>query len=97
MDSQHIQGEGVPPQAGEGQRHHRPDQWYLSLHPPTGSFCLSQRTAKQEVGEMDRLWEKEPLESGWPALLGFSHQRRLLKNKKDTGGFLWRDAHTCAF
>lgn len=51
MDTQHIQGEGISPQAGESQRHHRPDQWYLSLHPPTVSFCLSQRTTEQEAGK----------------------------------------------
>lgn len=37
MDTQHIQGEGVPSQTGEGQSHHRPNQWYLSLQP---THCL---------------------------------------------------------
>lgn len=72
MDTQHIQGEGVPPQAGKGQRHHRPDQRYLSLHPPTVSFCLSQRTTKQEAGRQIDPGRKNPLESGWPTdRLGF--------------------------
>ncbi|XP_071233233.1 CMP-N-acetylneuraminate-beta-1,4-galactoside alpha-2,3-sialyltransferase-like isoform X4 [Salvelinus alpinus] len=38
LDTQHIQGEGVPPQAGEGQRHHGPDQRHLSLTVP--ELCL---------------------------------------------------------
>lgn len=72
MDTQHIQGEGVPPQAGKGQRRHRPDQRYLSLHPPTVSFCLSQRTTKQEAGRQIDPGRKNPLESGWPTdRLGF--------------------------
>lgn len=64
MDTQHIQGEGVPPQAGEGQRHHRPDQWYLSLHPLTVSFCLSQRTAEQEAGKRIDSGGKNPYNAG---------------------------------
>lgn len=60
MDTQHIQGEGIPPQAGEGQRHHRPDQRYLSLHPPTVSSCLSQRTTKQETGKLIDSGRKNP-------------------------------------
>lgn len=72
MDAQHFQGEGVPAQAGKGQRCHRPDQRYLSLHPPTVSFCLSQRTTKQEAGKQIDPGRKNPLESGWPAdCLGF--------------------------
>lgn len=47
---------------------------------------------------MDQLWEKEPLKSGWPAhCRGFYIKGDYFKNEKDTGGFLWSDAHTCAF
>lgn len=92
MDTQHIQGEGVPPQAGEGQRHHRPDQRYLSLHPITVSFCLFQKTTQQEAGK--------PWQSGWPAhRLGFHIKGDDLKktNKKEIPEGFCGEMHTCAF
>lgn len=33
MDTQHIQREGVSPEAGVGGRYSGPDQWDLMLHP----------------------------------------------------------------
>jgi len=57
MDTQHIQGEGVPSEAGEGQHHHRPDQRHLSLHAPglPLPFPTDDATGNWELG---RLWEK---------------------------------------
>lgn len=56
MDTQYSQGEGLPPQAGEGQRHHRPDQRYLSLHPTALSDIFSQMTTEQEAGKEFDSW-----------------------------------------
>lgn len=100
MDTQHIQGEGVPPQAGEGQHHHRPDQRYLSLQPTHSLPLPFPKDYRTGSWEMDRPREWEPLESRWPAhcrgFFFFFIKRRLFQIlKKDTGGFLWRDAHMC--
>lgn len=85
MDTQHIQGEGVPSQTGEGQSHHRPDQWYLSLQPTHSLPLPFPKDYKTGSWEMDQPAEKEPLESGWPAHCRgfFLYQRRLLKKIKN--------------
>lgn len=80
MDTQYIQGEGVPPKAGEGQHHHRPDQWYMSLHQPTVSFCLSRRTDNRKKGSCS-CGRKNPSNPGGSTLSGFSYQRRLFKKR----------------
>lgn len=86
LDSQHIQGEGVPPQAGESQRHRRPDQRYLSLHPPTVS-CLSQRTTKQRAGKWINSGRNKPLESGRPPhCRSFYIRGEYFKKKIQEGG-----------
>lgn len=96
MDTQHIQGEGVPPQAGEGQRHYRPDARYLSLNPATVSFSLPQRTTEQEGGKTYQLCEKGPSESVWPVHIRVFHIKGDDSEKEGhTGGFLWKDAHMC--
>lgn len=96
MDTQHIQGEGVPPQASKGQRHHRPDQWYLSLHPPTVSSCFPKGLPNRKRGNGSTLGERTLIMQVACPPLEFSYHRRLLKTKKkDTGGFLWSDAHVC--
>lgn len=66
----------------------------VSEFTPTYSLLLRfPKDYKTGSWETDR---KEPLDSGWPEhCRGFHIKGDLFFFFKDTGGFLWRDAHMC--
>lgn len=92
MDSQHLQGEGIPPQAGEGQHHRRPDERYLNFQPPPASALPTSPEDKrkwvQETGSRGR----DPSDPRQPASGPLYHQVLL---KSEPGVIQRRAARTC--